>query len=152
VGKAFSKRGELRILQWNCNCVRTQVVELEQILERERVDVCLLQEVKLCIGETSPSFPSFSVVRRDRPAGSVQGGGLLTLVREDVPFSVLPQIRHEGRGVLEELSVVVVGRDRQGQHHQVTIASDSQAMLKALDRPSSRESSAVSRVRLRLDA
>jgi ribonuclease HI len=112
--KAFAPRSHLRILQWNCNGARTKKAELEQLLLHHKVDVCLLQETKLGPGDDSPKFHGYAVVRRDRPceAGTrrVKGGGLMTLVKEDVPFTRLPQLAGEPGNILEDLSVGIVAR------------------------------------------
>jgi exonuclease III len=112
--KALAPRSQLRIMQWNCNGVRTKKAELEQVLARHRVDVCLLQESKLSPGDASPKFHGYAVIRRDRQceagARRVAGGGLLTLVKDDVPFTRLPQLAAEPGGILEDLSVGIIAR------------------------------------------
>ena len=52
----FTKRKALRILQWNCNGLRTSSVELASLLERWQADVALVQESKLRAGEKTPVF------------------------------------------------------------------------------------------------
>ena len=47
-----------------------------------------IQETWLTPSATTPNFPGFAAVRRDRPPGQAgRGGGLLTLVHESVAFT-----------------------------------------------------------------
>jgi ribonuclease HI len=112
--KAFVPRGQLRILQWNCNGARTKKAELEQLLLKHRVDVCLVQETKLGPGDANPKYHGYTVVRRDRQcevgARRIPGGGLMTIVKEDVPFSRMPQLALEPGSILEDLTIGIVAR------------------------------------------
>ncbi len=98
-------RGCLRVLQWNADGVKLKAGELVESLIAHRVDIGLIQESKLMPGDRTPSFPGFAVVRRDRGAG-VRGGGLLTLVREDIPFRRIFPVQ-SNEGPLESLAVEV---------------------------------------------
>ena len=102
----YLRRGYLRVLSWNADGIRPKTVELGHFLDVNKIDVAMVQETKLKASDRTPSFPGFSVVRQDRAGSSVRGGGLLTLVRSDVPYRVLPTARSEG-SALESLSIVV---------------------------------------------
>ena len=106
----FLRRGCLRVMHWNADGVKAKAEELGHFINTHRVDVCLVQESKLIGSDRTPRFPGYTVVRQDRlrrPAGSARGGGLLTLIREDVPFRKCPPVRPSEGSALESLSVVV---------------------------------------------
>lgn len=103
----FLLRGCLRVLQWNADDAKAKVEESEHFICSLRVDVCLIQESKFIDTDRTPRFPGYSVVRHDcqrRSVGGVRGGGLLTLVREDVPFRRC-LVRPSRESVLEFLAV-----------------------------------------------
>ena len=106
----FMMRGCLRVMQWNADGVKLKADELGHFINTNRVDVCLVQESKLVSADRTPRFPGYTVVRQDRPSkgpGAARGGGLLTLVREDVPFRKLSPVRPSGGSALESLSIEV---------------------------------------------
>ena len=113
----FHSRGHLRILQWNADGIATRVQELDSFLREHRVDICLLQESKLLAKDRTPSFEGYTVVRQDRPSagaeGAARGGGLLTLIRRDVPFRRSPTVCDVRGSSLEALSVDI--REASGQ-------------------------------------
>ena len=73
------------ILCWNCDGIGNSTAELRHFLGRHNVLVACVQESKLTARSKSPSFPDYTVVRRDWP-GDAEGGGLLTLVHHSVQF------------------------------------------------------------------
>ena len=88
----------LRIIQWNVDGIKTSAVDLQSLLRQREVDVVLVQESKLSSKDKTPSFPGFSVLRRDRPSGLCRAedkGGVMTLVRSDIPFREVPGIGDE---------------------------------------------------------
>ncbi|XP_018009037.1 uncharacterized protein LOC108666636 [Hyalella azteca] len=74
----------LCVLQFNCNRIQSSAVELATYLTKNDVAVACIQETKLSTASCSPSFPGYALERRDRPGG--HGGGLLILIRHDVPY------------------------------------------------------------------
>ena len=112
--KNFLSRDHLRVLQWNCNGIRTKKAELEKLLVDHRVDICLIQEAKLKPDERSPLFEGYVTIRKDRgpdPSGDwIRGGGLLTLIKDDVPFTRLADFGGGNSGILENLSVGIAAR------------------------------------------
>ena len=114
----FISRGCLRILQWNADGVALKIPELESFLESHRVDICLLQESKLCAGRSTPRLNGYAVVRRDREAsgsgGAPRGGGLLTIIKEDIAFRMVELVRECPGSSLETLGVEVVTGDGSG--------------------------------------
>ena len=86
---AIRKVRRLRIIQWNVDGIKTSAVDLVSLLERREVDIVLVQETKLSSKDKTPCFPGYSCLRRDRPPGRSRAegkGGVMTLVRDDIPF------------------------------------------------------------------
>ena len=89
---ALVDRDGLRILQINVNSIGTALPSLVQVLQDESIDICMVQETKLKSQDRTPSIPGYAAVRRDRPdhlnrLPTSRGGGLLTYVRQVIPFS-----------------------------------------------------------------
>ena len=88
--KDMRRKSELRILQWNCRGLRTKMAELPDLLSAKEVDVAVLQETKLKPGDKCPRFDGYTIIRNDRTPTEdgvySQGGGLLTIIKNDVPF------------------------------------------------------------------
>ena len=72
------------VVSWNRNGLRNSAVELSDFLARHRVKVVCLQETKLSANASTPKFPDYAVIRRDRPTGG--GGGLVTLVHHSLNY------------------------------------------------------------------
>ena len=115
VPSEFISRGCLRIFQWNADSIALKIPELESFLLAHRVDICLLQESKLRPGRSTPRLNGYTVVRRDRrPSRSGEaprGGGLLTIIREDVAYREVDMVRDDPSSSLETLAVEVVTGD-----------------------------------------
>ena len=75
-------------VQWNCNGVQNSRTELAGYLSKKGIIVACLQESKLSCANPYTNFPSFFSLRRDRPDGRI-GGGLLTLLHQDITFTTL---------------------------------------------------------------
>ena len=101
--------GNLLLLQWNVDGIATSLMDLQDLVrKRPAVGVVLVQESKLLPSDPDPSVPGFSTVRLDRPParGGTRGGGLLTFVRQDIPFRQVQSFRRDADGEgLEALTV-----------------------------------------------
>ena len=75
----------MNFLQWNANGILNKKMELKDFLQRRDVHVALIQETKLQASSKTPTFPGYTSLRRDRTGGA--GGGLLTLISKNVPFT-----------------------------------------------------------------
>ena len=109
----------LTILQWNCDCLTTKVVELSEHTVRHGIDIIALQEIKLGRNDPTPVLNGFDAVRRDRPgsgASFARGGGLLIYIKKGIPYSEVPASQ---QGPLEKLHVTIPTARRQ----HLTIAS-----------------------------
>ena len=83
-----STRDSLRVMQWNCDGLNTKIPELKSRLLNDRIDVYLLQEVKLPLTQTyTPVIDGYGVKRFNRTATT--DGGLLVYVKRDVVFEVV---------------------------------------------------------------
>ena len=103
----------LAILQWNCDCLITKVVELSELTVRYGIDIITLQETKLGIDDPTPVLNGFDAVRRDRPGSGAhiaRGGGLLTYIKKGIPNSEVPAAQ---QGPLEKLHVTIPTTRRQ---------------------------------------
>ena len=67
------------------------------------MDVAVVQESKLNETSKTPQFQGYTVVRKDRECGrsegAVRGGGLLTLVRDSIPYKRNPEWGDDNRGL-----------------------------------------------------
>ena len=103
----------LTILQWNCDCLTTKVVELSELTVRYGIDIIALQETKLGRDDPTPVLNGFDVVRRDRPGSGAcfaRGGGLLTYIKKGIPYSEVPAAQ---QGPLEKPHVTIKTTSRQ---------------------------------------
>ena len=86
-------RDGLRIIQWNVDGLGTSLVDLIGLVEREpEIDVLMIQETKLLPTAPDPRLPGYAAIRRDRPTptrGGSRAGGLMTFVKEDIPYRVV---------------------------------------------------------------
>ena len=88
---AFIQRGCLRVLQWNANGLKTKTLELVDALKSLDIDICCIQETKLCAKDRMPRFAGYTAIRLDR-ANDQSGGGLAMLVKADIPYSPAPAL------------------------------------------------------------
>ena len=109
----------LTILQWNCDCLTTKVVELSELTVRYVIHIIALQKTSLGGDEPTPVLNGFDAVRRDwsgSGARIARGGGLLTYIKKGIPYSEVPAAQH---GPLEKQHVTIPTTRR----HQLTIAN-----------------------------
>ena len=107
------------ILQWNCDCFTTKVVELSELTVRYGIDIIALQETKLGRDDPTLVLNGFDAVKRDRPGSGARfarGGGLLTYIKNRIPYSEVPAAQ---QGLLENLHVTIQTTRR----HHLTIAN-----------------------------
>ena len=103
----------LTILQWNCDCLSTKVVELSELTVRYSIDIIALQETKLGRNDQTPVLNGFDAVGRDRSGSGARfarGGGLLTYIKKGIPYSEVPSAQ---QGPLEKLHVTIPTTRRQ---------------------------------------
>ena len=103
----------LTILQWNCDCLTINVVELSELTVRYGIDIIALQEAKLGRDDPNPVLNGFDAVRRDRSgrgARFARGGGLLTYIEKGIPYAEVPAAQ---QGPLKKLHVTIPTTRRQ---------------------------------------
>ena len=75
----------LSILQLNTNGILNKTQEINQYLQLHHPDIITLQETKLSKPNKTPNFPGYTTIRTDRTDKA--GGGLLTLVKNNITFT-----------------------------------------------------------------
>ena len=87
-------RKTVKILQWNAEGIR-QKEELVKFLVEQRVDIACIQESRLK-DVTVFNIPGYTAIRKERGVSrrgdqtNVVGGGVLTLVKNDIAFTERP--------------------------------------------------------------
>ena len=85
-----SEDRQINIMQLNIDSLKSKVVELRHFLKEQNVDIFLLQETKLIKKDKTPKIPGYTLIRDDREQSkgkaNGRGGGLLTGVRDNIPF------------------------------------------------------------------
>ena len=91
------QRKEIRILQCNADGLLTKWVELGDWLAKDKTDIALVRETKLKAKNGTPKIAGYSNIRFDRP--DQLGGGLLCLIKEDIPFTT-PKHHNQLSGIV----------------------------------------------------
>lgn len=76
----MARQKNIKIITWNANGILHKKNELEELLYRERIDICLVTETKLNY-KKNISFINYNCYREDRIADNA-GGGVLILVNK----------------------------------------------------------------------
>jgi exonuclease III len=74
----------LKIVQWNADGLKTKIYELKDRLISKDIDICMIQESKLRIGDPTPRILGYAALRDDRKA--LNGGGLITYIKDSLIF------------------------------------------------------------------
>ena len=96
-------RGNMKILQWNTNRLKTKMVELEDKSRLLDLDIIMIQETKLCSKDKVPSIIGYATVRNDRGEG--RGGGLITFIKDDIPYTIIEHTQAVQNSLLEILMI-----------------------------------------------
>lgn len=78
-----------RIINWNANGIRNKLLELEELLNRLHVDVCIVTETKLSSKFDHINVKNFICYRADRDAANT-GGGVAILVHRRLGSDTRP--------------------------------------------------------------
>ena len=98
--KQTVEKNVLTVLHWNAWGLKGKMDELEARLEKDEVDVAMIQETKLKEGrDSTPNVKGFSFLRCDRKGAN--GGGLATLVRTNISFEKVKEAQKGGTEVQE---------------------------------------------------
>ena len=71
--KTGRKLSEQKIMQWNCDRLRTKRDELEKLLRREVIQVVMLQETKLGQKDEAPRIRGYTAARKDQTGSGTTG-------------------------------------------------------------------------------
>ena len=78
----ISDDSTFNVLQFNTNGIGNKLPELGVVLERNKVNVVVIQESKLSSKSKNHCIRNYTTVRKDRPHG--HGGGLLVFIHESI--------------------------------------------------------------------
>ena len=99
----------IRVLQWNADGIKSKMTELANSLIKHKIDIGLIPETKLQEKDDTPTLDDYAVIRKDRAMGQ-QGGGLIILVKSDIPFKVVEATRdNKNENNLESIAVEIKG-------------------------------------------
>ena len=56
----------MTILQWNADAITAKIQPLRDYLIEMNVDIFLIQETKLVKKDKTPTFPGYTILRKDR--------------------------------------------------------------------------------------
>ena len=84
---------DLKILQWNCNGIKSKNNELISFIDEHQIKVVVIQETKLSVNSTPPVIPNFTLVRKDRRDN---GGGVAIFVHRSILFAQAPDLTGDG--------------------------------------------------------
>ena len=84
---------DLKILQWNCNGIKSKNNELISFIDEHQIKVVVIQETKLSVNSTPPVIPNFTLVRKDRRDN---GGGVAIFVHRSILFAQAPDLPEDG--------------------------------------------------------
>lgn len=79
--RKMDKYAKLKIINWNANGIRTKINELEELLNRLGIDLCLITETKLNKKMNNVNVKNYNIYRLDRNT-NVAGGGVAILVNK----------------------------------------------------------------------
>ena len=83
-----TEKGNLRILQWNANGIKSKIVELEMRMKSQNIDVAMNQETKMEKNQKSPQIRGYVTIREDRIV-DIRGGGLIIFIRESLVYEIV---------------------------------------------------------------
>ena len=94
---------KLKILQWNCNGIKTKTQELISFVNQHQIKVIALQETKLNNNSTPPDIPNFTLVRKDRTKD--KGGGIAIFVHKSILFAQTPNLPDDGHSEINGVEI-----------------------------------------------
>ena len=89
-----------------CYSIKNSTEQIYDLLTRHNILVACIQETKLTSGNVDPDFGKYAVVRRDRPNND-GGGGLITLIHNDVSYIPASSAAYFNDQITEHLAVEV---------------------------------------------
>ena len=81
---------QLCVLQWNCDSLPTKIQDLADVLDRYRINVALIQEIKLGLGDPTIQIPGFDCRNWNGSCPSHHRGcGLMVYIYQGVQYSTI---------------------------------------------------------------
>ena len=96
-------------MQWNANGLKNKMVELEDKTRLLEIDIILIQESKLRSYDTNLKLKGYATIRKDRDVG--RGGGLISFIKEDIPFTVIDHSNGVSNSMLDILMTDIQAPD-----------------------------------------
>ena len=89
---------KLIIAHWNANGISNKYIELREFLNKYKIDIMLINESKLSNKSKYYGYRGYTSYRKDRDR---QGGGLLVLVKNNIPSQevILNTLKMETLGI-----------------------------------------------------
>ena len=107
---------KLKILQININGINNKFTELQQLTKEESPDIITIQETKLTSKTKRCHLQGYSTIRKDRI--DKNGGGLITYIKDSIPFSELDYKPKENKTNIET-SITKIHISKVKQYHIV---------------------------------
>ena len=93
----------MSIVHWKAWGIKGKLDELEERLNKDEIDICLIQETKLRDGkDKAPVILGYKFIRSDRIGAN--GGGLATLVKKNISYE---EVKRTQKGGTENLEIRV---------------------------------------------
>ena len=89
VTEVFYIMDNIKILQWNCNGLRSRIDDIKQLLIHN-FDIICLQETRLT-NNCKFSIPGYNILRKDRPNGQL-GEGQITAIKKNLFYDKIDNL------------------------------------------------------------
>ena len=104
----------LKVIQWNCKSIKknpSRRAELSRLINYQRPHIMCISETWLDPSIKTPNFKGYSkILRKDRV--SRDGGGLMMLIRDDLPTKEVPIINQQGSILEAQVVEVTLAREK----------------------------------------
>ena len=98
---------QVRVLQWNADSFAAKKDEFKQVIQKNKIDIFLVQETKMTAQDKVPVLPGYTILSKPRsqPRGkeNVRGGGVMMGIRNTIPYREIKDynIRDTNDGITE---------------------------------------------------
>ena len=130
VGGELDKE-QVRVLQWNADSFATKKDEFKQVIQKNKIDIFLVQETKMTAQDKVPVIPGYTILSkpRNQPRGKekVRGGGVMTGIRNTVPYREIKDydIRDTNDGTTEwQMKEIPLGKKEKWRITNIYVPSE----------------------------
>lgn len=81
-------KDSFKLLQFNCNGLRSKIIEIISFMKANQIKIAAIQETKLNESSTLPNLGDYVLIRKDRTKDA--GGGLAFIVHNSIQYQKLP--------------------------------------------------------------